>query len=367
MRLLPLFTSACLLLLLFLGLTDCRSPESDGLYVIPLTDDLRSAGSSRYQVYWGIADSARYAGLLSDMDSISRLGERHYSFNVNDTLRALTLVNGEVRSPFPVSGWERHVDSISGYKSVVRLLGNERVVVKIPSAQVVLGGDSITIGLMRVIDRAFEWQTFDLNFPDYLVLMPKGEEVVYVAMDSDNIGPIGRQTVFRVGRRYYVLKSVSDNYRSLTVEEMPEARGMELTAELDTYYKPIPVNDMEGNPTSIRHKQGRDLAVYFFSLGGVIPEMVVKTDSLYRSLPENRRSELDIALVSRNALPDSLRAFIARHDLQMPVYQSSGATCQRLNCTAYLPSFVAVNERGRIVTFQGRQASLVRKLEDMLE
>lgn len=389
MRLTVYLPLAVFTFFLLFTLTDCHGPDADGLYVIPLTDSLRTSGTSNYQRYYAVRDTARWEETLAAADTITVLaghGLKTYEKEADMAVEGRTtpregevlkfrsggiwyvarMINGELRANQQYPGWERRIDSVARTKNIVRLLDNERVVVDIPSAQVVLGTDSVTIGLMRVTGRAFDWQDFPLSHPDYLVLLPKGEEVAYVAMDSDNIGPVGRQTVFRVGRRYYVLRSVADDYGSITVEEMPAARGMELTAELDTYYQRIPVKDLYGKPTSIPHRSGQDMALYFFFLGGPVPEYVLTIDSLYRELPPARREELDIALVSRFDLTDSLKSFVGRYDLQLPVYQSTEKTCRRLNCTAFLPNFVGVDERGRIVTFHGRHRRLEERLRSML-
>ena len=357
-----------LILVVLLTTLGCGSND-EGIYHIPLTDSLQTAGSNRYQVYFVVADSARWVTTVAAADTVVRYAEEddRLKFRSGGIWYTGRYVDGVLRASQHYPGWERRIDSVARRRNVVRLLDNRRAIVDIPAAQAVLGGDSVTIGLLRVRDRAFAWQEPLPDQPDYLVLLPRGEEQVYIAMDADNIGPVGRQTVFRVGRRYYVLRAVAADYGSITVAEMPAARGMELTAELDTYYQPIPVRDLSGNDTAIRRRPGRELAVYFFSLGWNMPEGVVELDSIYRNLPAEVDPGLDVALVSRLGLTDSLIAFAERHDLQFPLYESTETTCRRLNCTAYLPNIVAINERGRIVTFQGRHEGLAEHLRSMYQ
>ena len=363
MRLTHLLLVPCFALLLIYGplaISSCGS-GNPGLYTIELKDSIRTSGATHRQIYWKVEDTARWEATVAAADTIASDSSRIKIRSGGIWYQARIAEDG-LRASQHYPGWERQIDTVSLRKSIIRMLDNQRVIVEVPAANIVLGGDSLRIGIIRVLGKAFDWQNFELNHPDYLLLTTAGEDMVPIAIDQDNVGPISRQTVFRVGRKYYVLRSVAEDYSSITVEAMEAARGMPLVAELDTYYKQIPVKDLDGNPTTVKRTPGRDLAAYFFTLGGYIPQKILRLDSLYKALPESKKNDVDIALISRYDLPDSLRAFIARHDIQFPIYQSTEKTCLRLNCNAYLPYFIAVNETGRIVSYHGWHGSLERKL-----
>lgn len=343
----------------------CGYAGSDNLYVIDLKDTIRTAGVSNRQIYWAVADTARWEATVAAADTIAPI-EGRLKLRSEGIWYEARIVNGELRSSQHYPGWERQLDTISYEKSIVRLLSNDRVVVDIPSADVVLGGDSLRIGIMRVIDRAFDWQDFELNHPDYLVLAPYGNDVVPISMDQITVGPIGRQTVFRVGRRHYVLRSVADDHGSITVEAYDAARGMPLTAEMDTYYKAIPVKDLTGAPTTIKRTKDKTLVVYFFHLGFYQGDDVRYLDSLYQELPVEEQNKLDIAFVSRHNFQDSLVNFVNREQLALPVYQSSEKTCARMNCNPFLPYYMTVNTRGRIGQFFGWREVLEDRLEALV-
>lgn len=360
-RFIFLIGSFCLLLLSLMT-TSCGYAGSENLYVIDLTDTIRTTGASNRQVYWGIADTTLWEATVAKADTFVPM-EDHIKFRSENIWYQARFVNEELRASQPYPGWERRIDTVSFAKSVIRLLDNNRVVVDIPAADVVLGGDSLRIGVIRVVDRAFSWQDFELNHPDYLVLAPYGSEVVPISMDQINLGPIGRQTVFRVGRRHYVLRSVAEDHGSITVEAYDAARGMPLTAEMDAYYKQVPVKDLEGNPTTIKRTNGKELAIYFFHLGYYRGVDVSYIDSLYQSLPLEEQEKLDIAFVSRHSFQDSLSNFVDRENISLPVYQSSEKTCARMNCNPFLPYAMTINERGRIASFFKWRATLENRLK----
>lgn len=361
-----LYLTVSVFLLLAVLTNSCGFAGSEQLYVIDLDENIRTTGTSNRQVYWTVADTARWMQTVAKADTVLMEGG-WMKLRSEGIWYEGRHVGEEFRASQPYPGWERRLDSISYTKSVVRLLDNNRVTVEIPAADVVLGTDSLRIGVMRVTGKAFDWQNFELNHPYYLVLAPYGNNVIPISMDQISVGPIGRQTVFRVGRRYYVLRAVADDFRSITVEAYDAARGMPLAAEIDPYYKQVPVKDLEGQPTTIKRTNGKELAVYFFHLGYRKGEDVRHIDSLYQALPAAKRETLDLAFVSRHIFQDSLKNYVERAEISSPVYQSSEKTCARMNCSPFLPYAMAVNNRGRIITYAVGQRALINRLEELGE
>ncbi|WP_020570162.1 hypothetical protein [Neolewinella persica] len=347
--LLTLVFSLCAIWLAFQA---CSPDVYPGRYQVALTDSIRSTTVNRGQVYWVIRDTAAWETTLRRADTILMAHDR-MNLRVGSDKYVLRLTEDGWRSSDPHEGWERRFDTLGDEVNVIRLLNNNRVTAEINAADVVLDGDSLRIGLIHITDRAFTWQTFDLNEPDYLILTTYGNEVVPIAMDQDNIGPISRQTVFRVGRHAYVLRSVAEDYREIEIERLENARGIGYSAELDIYYKQVEVEDMNGQPTTIKRTPGRDLALYFWGLGPTGGKDVIKLDSLYRAMPVAERARMEIVLINSLNDPESIRAFMRANDISFASYKTTSKTCLRLNCHPYVPYYVDINEWGRIVTYYG--------------
>ncbi|MEM6772730.1 MAG: hypothetical protein AAF597_19280, partial [Bacteroidota bacterium] len=180
-------------------------------------------------------------------------------------------------------------------------------------------------------------------------------------------GAISRQTIFRVGRRHYVLRSVAEDHRSVTVEAYDAARGLPLTAEMDTYYKQIPVKNLAGEPATVKRNNGKELLVFFFHLGFYKGEEVRYLDSLYQELPPAERDKVDLVFVNRHSFQDSLISFVDREKISLPVFQSSEKTCARMSCNPFLPYYMTVNGRGRITSFFDWRVNLEQRLEGLVE
>ncbi len=339
------------LLTLLLAVPACSPDVYPGHYEIDLTDSIRSSTVNRGQVYWVISDTAAWEQTIQEADTIVMDGDR---MMVRSGKRDfdLRLAEDGWRSSTPHPGWERRFDTLDDEINVIRMLDNKRVAAQINAADVVLGGDSIRIAIIHVTGRAFDWQTFDLNVPDYLMLTTYGNEVVPIAMDQDNIGPISRQTVFRVGRHDYVLREVSDDYRRIMIERT-EARGLPLVAELDVYYKQVAVQNLTGDPALIKRTPGRDLALYFWGIGPTGGKDVIKLDSLYRASSPAAQAGIEIVLINSLDSPASIRAFLAKNNIGFAAYKTTAKTCLRLNCHPYVPYYVGVNSQGRINTYYG--------------
>ncbi|MFK8161384.1 MAG: peroxiredoxin family protein [Lewinella sp.] len=346
---------------IWLAFQACSRDVYPGRYQIPMTESIRSTTVNRGQVYWEVGDTAAWVETLRNADTIMMAHDR-MNLRIGREEYVLRLTKSGWRSSFPHKGWVRRFDTLGPEANVVRLLNNNRVTAEINAADVVLDGDSLRIGLIHITGRAFTWQTFDLNEPDYLMLTTYGNEIVPIAMDQDNIGPISRQTVFRVGRRTYVLRSVSEDYQEIEIEQLEDARAIRYAAELDIYYKQVAVEDMEGNPTTIKRTPGRDLALYFWGLGPTGGEDLIKLDSLYGALSPEVQAGIEIVLINHLNSPESIREFMAKHNIRFPAYKTTPKTCLRLNCHPYVPYFVGVNEKGRITTYYGWREWLEERL-----
>jgi hypothetical protein len=272
-----------------------------------------------------------------------------------------------MRSRQHYPGWERRIDSISRDLNIMLLSNNRRVRVSIPAADVVLGGDSLRIALIHTEGPAFDWDFNEYKpVPDRLLLTTYGNDTLPIVTDMGSVGEISRQTVFRVGKQHYAITTIADDYGSIEIEPIEDARGMSLTAEIDLNYKAISVQDLDGNTTSIKRTPGRELILYFW--GGFNGDKQLRgLDSLYHALPEIRREEIDIAVISRFSRAEELKMLVDTLNFRLPLYLGTEKTCLRLNCSPYLPYFVSVNRRGRISSFHDWSRVLEGKLEAMMD
>ncbi|MEL7159350.1 MAG: hypothetical protein AAFN92_01220 [Bacteroidota bacterium] len=326
--------------------------------MIRLTDSIVNPLRSNYQLYWTIADTTAWENTLAAADTIYEEGN-YRKLRSKQIWYEMRREKGEWRSNQHYPGWKRRIDSVSRRLNVIRMLDNNRVRAEIPAADVIIGRDSFRIGIIKIVGKAFGWQDFDATHPDYLILTTYGNRLAPIVMDQDNIGGISRKTVFRVGRRYYVLKSVTEDRREIIIEETDVGREFPLSAELDLYFKQIPVLALDSTRTTVRHTPGKDLMVYFTHGTG---DDILRIDSLYQAMPKNERDKLDVAVISRNTFREAVRDFVAANNVQLPVYVATDKTCKRLNCHPWMPYYVGVSERGRINTFYGWQQWLEERL-----
>ncbi|MEM1356974.1 MAG: hypothetical protein AAGF89_02195 [Bacteroidota bacterium] len=344
-----------------LALLACQNTPPPGTYVIELTDSIVNPVRGNFQVYWGIADTVAWEATLAAADTIYEDGN-YRKLRSKEIWYEMRREKEEWRATQPYPGWERRVDSIDRQLNVIRMLDNNRVLADIPAADVVVGRDSFRIAVIHIKGKAFPWQEFDADHPDYLLLSTKGNGNIPIVMDQDNIGAISRKTVFRVGRRHFVLKNVSDDRREIIIEETEVGREFPLVAELDLYYKQVPVMSLDSTLTTIKRTPGKDLAIYFAHLGQWRSDLLLRIDSLYRELPTKEKEDLDIAVVVRDNFLYHVKDFTEEHQLTLPVYVATEKTCLRMNCHPYTPYFVGVNEMGRITTFYGWHSWLEERL-----
>lgn len=243
----------------------------------------------------------------------------------------------------------------------------KRVLIDIPSADVLLGNDSVRIGIITIKGPAFGWQQFPMNYPDYLLITLPGKRYIPIVLDQDNVGRITRQTVFRVGRNKYAVKYFDVDKREIIITQLDRDVDLPLTAELDLTYKQVQVKTVDDEEMYLKRNKGKELIIYFSAVGFGLEEELREIDSLYQALPAGRRDKVDIAVVSRHRTVQSVENFQEATRVDLPVYLSTSKTCLRLNCRPQLPYFVGVNERGRITTYYGRHEELVKRLGGKVE
>lgn len=362
-----LFAFACLL-------TAC-APDffGDGrTRVIPLTDSIRNVSSGYYQAYWELVDTAYWEEVMAKMDTLvtgpnGELPDDKMKFRSETIWYEVKYVNGGLRSRQHYPGWERRIDSIPHELNIMMLRRSRGVRVSIPAADVVLGGDSLRIALIHSEGPAYDWDFVEYEpAPDRLLLTNYANDTLPIVTDMACVGEISRQTVFRVGKQYFAIKTIADDYGSLEIETLENVRGLPLTAEIDLNYKAVPVKDLDGNATTIKRTPGRELILYFW--GGYRGSKQLRSlDSLYQALPKARQEETDIAVISRFSQSEELKIMIDSLDVSIPVYTGTEKTCLRLNCTPYLPYYVTVNGRGRITSFHDWPWVLEGRFEEMME
>jgi hypothetical protein len=328
----------------------CGGDGNEGEFRIVLNDSIFNNGVNRANVYWRPEDSLAWEEALERADSIKVDGKR-WSVYFPEGVYEVYKDDDGFRSRRRIIGWDRAFDTISRYTNALRLLDNNRVLIDLPAADVVLNGDSLRIGLLHIKGRAFPWEDFPVEYPDYLLLSTHGNPTVPLVMDQDNLGAITRRTIFRVGRQHYVLKSVDESRRELVIEAVAPPRDVPVTAELDVYYKQVPVMGLDGKPTTVKRAKGKGLALYFWGFGPTGGKDILRLDSLYRQMPKEEREKLDVALINHNNTIESLKEFVEENKVELPVYRSVPKTCLRMNCHPYLPYWVGVTERGRITSY----------------
>jgi hypothetical protein len=74
------------------------------------------------------------------------------------------------------------------------------------------------------------------------------------------------------------------------------------------------------------------------------------------------KATIDLAFINHINTTESIKAFIAEHDIRLPIYQSTPKTCLRMNCHPYLPYFVGVTGAGRISFYYGWPDWLEKRL-----
>jgi hypothetical protein len=334
-------------------LTACTTDFQSNALVqeIQLDKNIHNLTYGYKQLYFQIEDSTGWAEVWNAQDTFVQEGP-HVKFRSDHIWYEMTESPTGYRARQQYPGWERQIDSINRKTNVMMLLNNHRVKVNVPAADVVLGGDSIRIAIVHTTGPAFNWDFRDYEpQPDQILLTTPGNDTMPIALDMESIGPISRQTVFRVGKQEYVLRSIEDDYKSITIEMLEDGRGLALTAEINLTYKQAPVKDPDGNLTSVKRTPGKDLMLYFWG-GFRGKERLLKLDSLYQAIPKNQHEAFDLVAISRFSSGDYIKEIIEKNDLAIPMYQATEKTCLKLNCTGFLPYVVIIDERGKIKSFR---------------
>ena len=353
------------LLLLFLL---CTCAPDNGLRTYVLHDDLFSEGVVRAQAYYvaphGVGDWINSI----NQDSLS-FDEADQQFVVYETDRYHELnVPGfgmdSLHSEVPYRDWERRIDFIPENVNVIYNEGYERLTADIHSAVVRLGPDTVRLSIIHTTGKAFPWQRFKYDPKDYLMLQVPTQTNVRISLDQASVGPIGPQTVFRVGRRHYVLKSLSDDRRAVEVVPLEDHRGIPVTAELNLQYRKVPVRNAAGEEVFLRQEKGRPLLLYFNHLRARGGEDIKFIDSTYQALVDRDAASFDLAFINRFSLDIDLAKFHEEKDLTQPLYASTDKTCYGLNCHSTIPYYLLVGADGRILSYYGTYEDLKQQLEE---
>jgi len=334
---------------------------------IRLDKKIRNHTYGYLQVYYQVEDSVGWAEVWNAQDTIIKEGNnvKFRSDRIWYEMKA-SPTGYRARQQYP--GWERRIDSIDRKHNIMVLSRNRRVKVDIPAADIVLGGDSLRIAIVHTTGPAYDLDFEDYEpQPDQLLLTTVGNDTMPIALDMECIGPVSRQTIFRVGKQEYVLRSIGEDYRSVVIERLEDGRGLALTAELDLTYKQVPVKDLEGELTTIKRTPGKELVLYFWG-GFRGEERLLEIDSLYRAAPPEWRESFDLVAISRFSSGERTKAIVEENGIAIPVFTGTEKTCLRLNCTGYLPYAVRVDERGKIVSFHEWISVVEKRLsEEIIE
>ena len=262
-----------------------------------------------------------------------------------------------------VNGVEtRRVRRVRGNVNLLKLVNNDRVTVAIPAADVVLRGDSVRLGILRITD-------YDPDFakrscegaPDYLIITHYGKDSTLLSLDQGNIQPITKRTVFRVGRHNYLLRSVDFGGRRVSVLPLENARSEQTTAAFDLRYRSVSVKRLEGGETTLDHRRGHPMAICFTDFVHLKQGNLRSLDRAYRE-QTGAAGSWDVYLINHSHSPGTLAREVARQGLQLPVLKSTPTTCRNLNCRPTLPYCVEVDPAGRVVSYYTPVESIVRQL-----
>ena len=356
------------LLLIVCGLFYACAPDTAaGGLRAALDQEILTTTVDRGIVFYGIGDTLAFREWTQAADSVTQ-NANQYTFHFGeDQYQALEDRNtGQLRSPFPLPHFERMWDTVGRAVNMIRMLDNHRVKAEIRAADFSVGRDSFRLGVIRVLGSAFGLRADTIDYPDYLIVTTYGNNNFPIVMDQDNVGAISRQTVFRVGRNHYALKSIGTDYGEIEIEALPDARGVQLAAELETTFKSVPVVDADGRKVSIKREKGKELFLYFWGLGSRKGEDVRLLQEAYQSLPAAEKDKLQIVLVNVNNTPADVAAFLTTANIDLPSYRTTGKTCLRLNCHPSLPYYVNVSAQGRIVSYYKRHEELMERFQSLL-
>ncbi len=208
-------------------------------------------------------------------------------------------------------------------------------------------GDSLRIAIIRPIRKLFS-DSSQQHYPDLLLLTSPGQDSLPLSFKEEGLGAIRRQTYFSVGKQYYHLSSVDSSRQKIVVQALPPGKSRpKLTAAINLRFKPIAAKTLEQQNTTIHRPSDKALLIYFWSLGPQRGKDLLHLDSLYQSLPNN--FPLAIVAINRNDNPQVIQQFQQQSHIKLPLFLSTSASCEGLNCQAILPHAILVNRQGRFV------------------
>lgn len=254
-------------------------------------------------------------------------------------------------------GWDSLPDSLSlMYYPDIGL-----VEVQIKGQDVALtSSDSFRIGVVHPIRQIYADTSQEAPpLPDLLLLSTTGRDSLPLSSMTNNVGAISRQSYFRVGRHYYHLSSIDSTRRQIVIKPLAGQSNRSTIAAIDLRFKPIRVKTLEQENYTIRRPKHKSLLLYFWSLGPKGGKDLQQLDSLYQLLPEG--APLEVAAINRGDRAENIIHFQQEAQLRVPVYSSASGTCDGLDCSAFLPQVILVNEEGRIENYNLSVLKLLQK------
>lgn len=241
------------------------------------------------------------------------------------------------------------LDSFPQDTTLLKIPRIGRVKVQVASKDIILNRkDSVRISLIHCLDPIYDYALDDFNRPDYLLLSPYGLDTLPIALDQSNAGMICSRTYFRVARKDYRLAALDSTRSLIEIEPVDGKINIEPVAQYDPGYKRITVKTLKGKDATIGRTPGRDLLVFFWSLGSFDHgQQLVALDSLLRN---NKGVPLDVATINMIDSKANIQDFAATHGIQLPIYKTTPTTCSGIMCHPSLPYGMLINGNGRIVT-----------------
>ncbi|NJC28155.1 hypothetical protein [Neolewinella antarctica] len=360
-------------------LSSCGTDLPPNARRIVLDQEIHAPGKYYKQRYYGVADTLAWEEVLAAADTTMRMEGGFvklrskriwYEFH-EDPLGVV-----KARQEYP--GWKAGIDSVNLGNNLAYLGHWNQMTAEVSAADILLGQDSVRIGVVRITGKVFPWQDFAVDGADYLLLYPPGKDSLLVALTAQNVGPITRQTIFRVGRQHYAVKSLSNDRRELVIETVPDPGDLPLVAEIDFNYRRVAVDDAEGNLSYVKREEGKELILLFntpwsLNAGRTIGEV----DSAYFAMPPERQANYQVEVIMQQTdfLPNYQVEAIAQQtnflanyrdrmgmwSVRLPTHTGNEKTCLGLNCRSDYPYYVGVDRNGRITTFYGNAEELLEK------
>lgn len=349
-------------------LCTCARDTSLNTEEIYLSETLHNGWGRQAQRFYYPTDRAAWERKMAAADSIWADEETGILTVLHDevyyALRPTTIPDTPLVAMEPLPGFEPKFTRLADSTTVFFDDSFHRLTANIYSEKVLLGEDSVRIGIIQTTGWAFPWANGPFTPTDYLFLMLPRQEVIALHASLPSVGPVTDKTIFRVNRDHYVLRRLSDDRRRLTVERLPEGRGLTATAELNPNFRQMPVESLDPGvgKTFIRRTPGKQLAVYFTRLLEPDQEDVLRLDSAYAALPPAERERLDLVIVSEYVNTQTVGQTVGAMGLRLPVYVKTQTSCEGIDCYPGSRKFLLVDERGQMLSFAGQYSYLLGRL-----